>query len=1256
MLLEYLFFRHALLGALLVSLCCGIIGTYVVTRRRVFIAGGITHASLGGLGLGIFAGLNPTWVAVVFAVLAAWAVQWLSSRRNIREDSAIAVCWSFGMALGIIFIFLTPGYAPSLTEYLFGNILTITTADLRTMGIFTAFLLLFQIICQRAVLYVAFDAPFAQIQRFHASLIDYMMNALTAVAIVLSIRMVGIVLLLSVLTLPQMMASLFCTEYRRMVVLSCLLCFAGCVGGLLLSIALNVPAGACIVALMVAVYLAMRGVLRLARRRRVSAAAVVLMTGAALMLSGCKSNTALNRNMRAFTTRYNPYFNGEEAYKKGLASMESQQDDEYSERIFLHPVYKYVGKEPGTEANFQRAVEKCKICVQTKSMSAPPKSRPDNPSKEYREWVKHSEFNPFLHNAWLLSGKAQFMMGNFDAAEATFHYTARKFYWKDLLQQECHIWLARCAVMKEDFYAAEAELEQVIPAKNYTSQKMLQQNGVYQNLPARLQKEFSLVKAEMLLLQPGNEALALDYLSKGQQSFTNKDQRVRARFFMAQLHEELSHKAETAAEREAHRSQAYKMYRNITRHARNYKTQFNARIAATRVMPAGNLDKVERKLRHLSWQARNKEYLDQICYALGNVELARKDTAKAVSWYERAMEKSTRGGLDKAVAALRMGELTFQQADYVRAQKGYSTAMGIIKDNYPGYDSIKQLSQVLDALQTHAESVHLQDSLLTLAALPEDSLYDAIDAIIENLKRQEKEADEAKKQQAYNDKQATRVDPLAQADPEIPQVGTQDKSWYFYNPSVITRGKQEFQRRWGARKPEDDWRRKDKTSSLLAAAEEMQDSIAMTGDAGPTDALMAETAHDEPDMAAAAVNPAAESGLPEAEAAPADSAFLEKAQDPHNREYYLAQLPFTQEQQDACHALIEEGLYNEGVIINEQLENFPLAIRTFGEVERRYPESARRLDMWYATYLMYMRMNRPDKAEIYRQKLMEGFPEAAYTKAVADPNYIQNLRAMVAGQDSMYIRTYEDYLAGHSTQVHESYFWVHDNWPLSNLMPKFIFLHALSYVQEGDVKSFQEALEQLTATYPNSDVSPLAGMMVKGIREGRNVQTGATNRGMMWGSSLHREGDTTAVDTTMMFVNDLKAPFVLLLAYQTDSVQQNDLLFEIAKFNFESFLVKDFDLEIINTGGGLSVLVISQFADISELLDYHNKMDASETLWLPENITMIDISVPNFRALLAGRTFEEYFEWVDKTYGSGDSETSDNSDNSDSSDPSDNSF
>lgn len=962
----------------------------------------------------------------------------------------------------------------------------------------------------------------------------------------------------------------------------------------------------------------------------------------AICLTGCKSNTAANRTLKGLTTRYNIYFNGNEQYKQGLMSMEQNHaDDDYSRRLWLHPVYKYAdGSVPPSGGNFDAAIDKCKMAVQRRSITRKPK-RKQNSSPEYKLWMQRTEYNPFLHNAWLLTGRAQFYKGEFDAAIATYTYTIRHFWWKPLVIAESHIWIARCYAVRGELFNAEAELDLVIPHKRYRNQEALSLLPEYKNLPRQLQREFSLAQAEILLGQRDTEASALDYLAHGRRAFMTKDQRIRADFMAAQVRED---KGDSEA--------AYKGYGKIINQARDYKTQFNARIAQTRVLTGAgshrqeeSIVKAERKLNAMRRQSRNFEYLDQIYYALGNISMLRQDTAKAIERYELAIENSTRNGMDKAVAALRLGEITFGRADYVRAQKAYACAMGIIKNDYPGFKQIEHLSQVLDELQTHAETVELQDSLLHLATLDEPQLNKVIDKIIADLIKKEKEEQEAANLAAYEDRKSSQTDPLAQNNSIAqPVVGIKDRSWYFYNPSQVSAGKSEFQRKWGSRKPEDDWRRKNKTATF--SFDDTQEETAQA-----SDSLANEEATNAPDDNRLADNETPSGDSADAQVMTKNEIDEEAAADPHKREYYLNQIPRTPEEIDNSNVLIEGGLYNMGVIINEKLENFPLSISTFEGMEKRYPESAYRLESYYAIYLMYLRMAENgypgiDRAtclagaERYKQKLMAAFPESSYGVAVSDPNFVSTLREMAAGQDTLYIATYQHYLDGETRQVHDAYYQVHDHWPLSKLMPKFLFLHALSYVQEGDTDAFREALEQLTATYPESDVSPLASLMVKGIHEGRNVQTGTgVNRGILWGASLRQEGDSTMVaDSSMLFVDDDTVPHLLLLAFKTDSLEQNALLFEIAKFNFENFLVKDFDLEIINSGGGISVLVISGFLDLNELLTYHNRMDVSSTLELPEGITMIDISEPNFRLLLGGRTFEEYFEWVQRTYGDESSE------------------
>ena len=253
-LLQYTFFQHALLGSLLASIACGLVGTYIVTRRLVFISGGLTHASFGGIGLGLYTGISPILSAALFAVLSAFGVEWLSKRKDMREDSAIAVFWTLGMALGIMFTFLSPGFAPDLSAYLFGNILTITASDIALLGVLSVVLAVFFGLYLRPIVSIAFDREFARSQGLPVEFFEYALMLFIALTIVACLRMVGIVLVISLLTIPQMTANLFSHRFHRIIWLSIGIGYLSCLGGLLLSFYLNVPSGASIIFFSILIY------------------------------------------------------------------------------------------------------------------------------------------------------------------------------------------------------------------------------------------------------------------------------------------------------------------------------------------------------------------------------------------------------------------------------------------------------------------------------------------------------------------------------------------------------------------------------------------------------------------------------------------------------------------------------------------------------------------------------------------------------------------------------------------------------------------------------------------------------------------------------------------------------------------------------------------------------------------------------------------------------------------------------------------
>lgn len=257
--LQYTFMQHALLGSLLASIVCGMVGTYIVTRRLVFISGGLTHASFGGIGLGLYTGISPILSAAIFAILSAFGVEWLGKRKDMREDSAIAVFWALGMALGIIFTYLSPGYTPDLSAYLFGNILTINTSDIMLLAVLAAVLGIFFFLFLRTIVSIAFDSEFARSQGLPVTALEYVLMMFIALTIVSCLRMVGIVLVISLLTIPQMTANLFTCRFGHIIGLSIGIGYLSCLAGLLVSFYTNVPSGASIIFFSILIYVVCKG-------------------------------------------------------------------------------------------------------------------------------------------------------------------------------------------------------------------------------------------------------------------------------------------------------------------------------------------------------------------------------------------------------------------------------------------------------------------------------------------------------------------------------------------------------------------------------------------------------------------------------------------------------------------------------------------------------------------------------------------------------------------------------------------------------------------------------------------------------------------------------------------------------------------------------------------------------------------------------------------------------------------------------------
>ena len=323
------------------------------------------------------------------------------------------------------------------------------------------------------------------------------------------------------------------------------------------------------------------------------------------------------------------------------------------------------------------------------------------------------------------------------------------------------------------------------------------------------------------------------------------------------------------------------------------------------------------------------------------------------------------------------------------------------------------------------------------------------------------------------------------------------------------------------------------------------------------------------------------------------------------------------------------------MIYKDKLEDLPLSIEAFEELERRFPDNSHRLESYYQVYLMALRTGNTSLAAEYKTKMINAFPNEDYTIAISDPNYEYNIRMMDSVQDSIYQQTYNSYLASDTVTVRRNFRDVSVKYPLATLMPKFMFLDALTYVQAGDAEGFKTALKALVEKYPTADVTELAGEMLKGILRGRTLMQGSVT-GMTWNLrfGLGEDGSLSAADSARTFTAEPNTPYRMILMYPTGSVDKNQLLFAVAAYNFANFMVKEFDLAF-EEAGPMSMLNISGFTGIEEILQYYKMIYGKDgyAQALDKNVAILPISEDNYETLMRGKTLEEYINFFEENFG-----------------------
>lgn len=846
-----------------------------------------------------------------------------------------------------------------------------------------------------------------------------------------------------------------------------------------------------------------------------------------MILSSCSTqkNTWATRSFHQTKVKYNILYNGNIAYEEGLKAIRDANTDDYSTILSLYPVSNHQAAQSAT-SQMDKTIEKCRKCIKLHSIKVKPKRNPKKANDpKYKLWLQSEEFNANMGLAWIRLGEAEFHKGDFLGAVSTFNYIINHYQNNPDMIAQSQLWVARAYAEMGWQYEAEDMLQRV-------------QIDALSKKHARL---YSAVKADVLLHgQAYHEAIPFIKIAMPHEK--RKVYRPRFAYVLGQLYE-----------KEGKKDEAIHAFKSVVRMAPPIEMEFNARIRMAELGGKNSL----RKLRTMSKQSKYKDKLDRIYGAMGNIYLDQRDTAHALEMYEKAIAEATQPGPAKAAVLLRAGDIYYEMREYANAQPCYREAITILTAENPDYARIQKRSEVLDELIVAYEQAQLQDSLQRLGLMTEEEQRAIVDRIIAELIENEK-ADSTK--QALKDRETELgASSLRSVDTRNMLGGgnAQKGEWYFYNPQLIKQGQQEWLRKWGNRKLEDNWRRQNKQV------------VPSSFDEGGLE----ETTSDTTGLATDSVP----------RQAPLET-------DDHKPEYYLQQIPRTPQDYAVCDSLWREAMVALYYIYRDKLEDEVLAEETLRELTERFP-------------------GHPCLDDIFEDMRLRALRN--------DTAYIARMLKMLAEQDSLYAATYAAYTKGQYAVVKTNKQYAQQEFPQSKLIPRFMFLNAVAVARTEGQKAFVTELQDLVANYGETELGAMAKDMLAMMGQGMESQKGGATGDLaeLRGQTTNDTDQTDTSDSTLVWSEDRKQPSIVLLILPTPNEQSlNELLYEVALFNFSQFLIRDFDLQKMPVFGEGCALRVSGFADLDEAewwMDLiTNNADMQQILWGVKIQALAEVNLP----------------------------------------------